>query len=115
MSLRLPCAANWVMPVAKLTRGLLSTGLRRRQELVLSGSWARLPASSPLRTVHGSFDPHGSSLCKGISRHPVSQRYFRQTNDFYGNRDGVLEDYSLRPIRLRFFSRYNEHPKGCPS
>src|SRR2546427_11691806 len=24
-----------------------------------SGSQARLPAPSPLRTVHGSFDPHG--------------------------------------------------------
>jgi hypothetical protein len=28
----------------------------------LSGSRTQLPAPSPLRTVHGSFDPHGSSL-----------------------------------------------------
>ena len=30
----------------------------------LSGSQTRLPAPSPLRTVHGSFEPHGSSLSK---------------------------------------------------
>jgi hypothetical protein len=45
-----------------------------KTQMILAGSWARSPASSPLlRTVHGSFDPHGSSLCKGIFRHPVSQ------------------------------------------
>jgi hypothetical protein len=32
--------------------------------LYVSGSRTRLPAPSPLRTVHGSFDPHGSSLSK---------------------------------------------------
>jgi len=56
-----------------------------RAHTTMPGSQTRSPASSPLRTVHGSFDPHGSSLCKGIFRHPVSQLYFRQTNDFYGN------------------------------
>src|SRR6202051_3677851 len=56
-----------------------------KTEMILARSWARSPAPSPLlRTVHGSFDPHGSSLCKGIFRHPVSQLYFGQTNDFYG-------------------------------
>jgi hypothetical protein len=57
--------------------GMRSAEVRDWDELVrtgaLSGSWSRLPASSPLRTVHGSFDPHGSSLYKGIFRHPVSQ------------------------------------------
>ena len=50
-----------------------------------SGSQARLPAPSPLRTVHGSFDPHGSSLVKGILRHPVTQLHVRHENDCYGN------------------------------
>jgi len=45
----------------------------------LSGSRAQLPAPSPLRTGRGSFDPYGSSLCKSIFRHPVSQLSFRQT------------------------------------
>ena len=55
----------------------------------MSGSQARLPAPSPLRTVHGSFDPHGSSLAKGILGHPVTQLRLRRENDFYGNRDGA--------------------------
>jgi hypothetical protein len=32
----------------------------------LSGCRGRLPAPSPLRTGHGSFDPSGSSLFQGI-------------------------------------------------
>src|ERR1035437_5879034 len=39
----------------------------------VSGSRVRVPALGPLRTVHGSFDPHGSSLAEGILRHPVTQ------------------------------------------
>ena len=38
----------------------------------VSGSRTRLPAPSPLRTVHGPFGPHGSSLYKGILRHPAT-------------------------------------------
>ena len=41
-----------------------------------SGSRTRLPAPSPLRTVHASFDAHGSSLYEGTFRYPVSQLYF---------------------------------------
>lgn len=41
------------------------TGIHALTQFLL-GSRTRLPAPSPLRTVHGSFDPHGSSLCKGI-------------------------------------------------
>jgi len=38
-----------------------------------SGSQTRLPAPSPLRTVHATFTAHGSSLYKSVFRHPVSQ------------------------------------------
>ena len=38
-----------------------------------SGSRTRLPAPGPPRTVRASFDAHGSSLYKGIFRHPATQ------------------------------------------
>ncbi len=79
-----------------------------------SGSRYALLHSGPLRTVHGSFDPHGSSLYEGTFRYPVSQLYFWRTTDFCGKWDGVVRDYSLSPIRLRFFSQCGGHPSGCP-
>ena len=91
-------------------------GCTQRQPYSLkaqSGSWTRLPAPSPLRTVHASFEAHGSSLYKGIFRHPVIQLRFRRKTDFYGNWNGASEDCLLHPIRRPFFSQYGEQPKGC--
>ena len=58
---------------------------RCRIYFVESGSWTRLLAPSPLRTVLATFTAHGSSLCKGIFRHPVTQLRFQRDTDFYGN------------------------------
>jgi hypothetical protein len=55
-----------------------------------SGSRYALLHSGPLGTVHASFDAHGSSLCEGTFRYPVSQRYFEGVTDFYGNWDGAV-------------------------
>jgi hypothetical protein len=35
--------------------------------------------------VLATFTAHGSSLCKGIFRHPVTQLRFQRNTDFYGN------------------------------
>jgi len=50
-----------------------------------SGSRTQSPAPGPLRTVHASFNAHGSSLYKGILRHPVTQPRVRRNAEFYGN------------------------------
>ncbi len=50
-----------------------------------SGSRMRLPASGPLRTVHASFDAHGSSLYEGILRHPVTQLNIWRRTTCHGN------------------------------
>src|ERR1019366_1847698 len=80
---------------------------------VKSGSHARLPAHSPLRTVRGSFDPYGSSLVKGIVRHPATPRRYRHNNS-YGNCDGTSVDCLQRLSRLRTSSQYVEYSKEYP-
>ena len=47
-------------------------------KMVVSDSWAQLPAPSLPRTVHASFNAHGSSLHKGI----LSESLFIQTPGF---------------------------------
>jgi hypothetical protein len=50
-----------------------------------SGSRTRSPASGPLRTVHAPFGAHGSSLHKGIVRHPVTPLHFQHKYEVHGN------------------------------
>lgn len=63
--------------------------------MALSGSRTALLRHGPLRSVHASFDAHGSSLSKAPCGTRFHHCIFGVANDFYCNRDGVLEDHPL--------------------
>jgi len=50
-----------------------------------SGSRTALLRYGPLRTVRAPLGAYGSSLYKGICRHPVAQLLLRRIADSYGN------------------------------